>query len=291
MANTEAVDQLKEYGYITAMDSSEDIATRFNIGGGGEQVQADWDQTDDTAPDFIKNKPTIPAAQIQSDWDQADSEAVDFIKNKPEIPDGAVIKDTYYNEGYEVWCVDSINLAKALAAGKPAYVHVVSGTQVSGQTLLTGYAPVLNTETYDICFYATTGDIKNSFLVWASGAEEGMLQKVPAPSFTQKQADWNQTNSSAVDYIKNKPSISSFVTIEGYFDSNDFTPNDPDEANKAYTAASNGKMIKLKDASTGDYAWVSKVIESVDGYTLCFDSPSSTSQSYGTYTAHSPYGS
>lgn len=29
-------------------------------GGGGEQQQADWNQTDDTAVDYIKNKPTIP---------------------------------------------------------------------------------------------------------------------------------------------------------------------------------------------------------------------------------------
>lgn len=33
------------------------------------------------------NTPTIPAAQIQSDWDQSDSSAKDFIKNKPVIPD------------------------------------------------------------------------------------------------------------------------------------------------------------------------------------------------------------
>lgn len=49
-------------------------------------VQADWNQTDNTKPDFIKNKPAIPAAQVQTDWNQNDSESVDFIKNKPTIP-------------------------------------------------------------------------------------------------------------------------------------------------------------------------------------------------------------
>ena len=38
------------------------------------QIQADWNQTDNTALDYIKNKPTIPASsgtstQIQADWD------------------------------------------------------------------------------------------------------------------------------------------------------------------------------------------------------------------------------
>ena len=31
----------------------------------------------------LTNKPTIPAAQIQSDWNQSDNSAVDYIKNKP----------------------------------------------------------------------------------------------------------------------------------------------------------------------------------------------------------------
>jgi hypothetical protein len=49
------------------------------------QVQSDWNQSDNTEVDFIKNKPTIPAAQIQSDWNQSNNAALDFIKNKPTI--------------------------------------------------------------------------------------------------------------------------------------------------------------------------------------------------------------
>ena len=33
----------------------------------------------------LTDKPTIPAAQVQSDWDQADNTAVDYIKNKPDL--------------------------------------------------------------------------------------------------------------------------------------------------------------------------------------------------------------
>ena len=47
------------------------------------QKQADWNQTDNTKEDFIKNKPTIPDAQIQSDWAQTNTSALDYIKNKP----------------------------------------------------------------------------------------------------------------------------------------------------------------------------------------------------------------
>lgn len=61
--------------------------------GANVNVQADWDQTTTTADDYIKNKPTIPAAQIQSDWNQKDTESKDFIKNKPTIPDAQVNSD------------------------------------------------------------------------------------------------------------------------------------------------------------------------------------------------------
>ena len=35
--------------------------------------------------DDLTNKPTIPAAQVQSDWDQSDNTKVDYIKNKPDL--------------------------------------------------------------------------------------------------------------------------------------------------------------------------------------------------------------
>lgn len=71
-------------------DNNYTTAEKTKLGGiaaGAEvNVQSDWNQADSSADDFIKNKPSIPAAQIQSDWSQNDSSAVDFIKNKPTIP-------------------------------------------------------------------------------------------------------------------------------------------------------------------------------------------------------------
>ena len=56
-------------------------------------AQSDWNQADNTQIDYIKNKPTIPAAQIQSDWNQADNTQVDYIKNKPSIPAAQIQSD------------------------------------------------------------------------------------------------------------------------------------------------------------------------------------------------------
>ena len=73
-------------GLMSATDKS-----KLNgIASGAEvNVQSDWNQADSTADDYIKNKPTIPAAQIQSNWGQTDNTKLDYILNKPTIPAAA----------------------------------------------------------------------------------------------------------------------------------------------------------------------------------------------------------
>lgn len=57
------------------------------------QIQSDWNQVDNTQVDYIKNKPSIPAAQIQSDWNQANNLLLDYIKNKPTVPTTEDVQD------------------------------------------------------------------------------------------------------------------------------------------------------------------------------------------------------
>lgn len=83
-------------------------------GGGGAQVQSDWNETNVDAPSYIKNKPNvyvkpttgIPSTDLaqavqtslgkaetalqvqeQADWNETDNTKPSFIKNKPTIPD------------------------------------------------------------------------------------------------------------------------------------------------------------------------------------------------------------
>ena len=67
---------------------------------------ADWNQTDETKGDYIKNKPTLgelaskdslayddltdKPEQSQSDWNQKDSESTDYIKNRTHFDNGSV---------------------------------------------------------------------------------------------------------------------------------------------------------------------------------------------------------
>lgn len=66
------------------------IDTSGSGGGGGggtiTQVQSDWNQSNTSAVDYIKNKPSIPSAQVQANWEQSSSAEIDYIKNKPVIP-------------------------------------------------------------------------------------------------------------------------------------------------------------------------------------------------------------
>ena len=89
------------------LTSEQKAQARQNIGaaaegGGGTQVQANWNETDTESPAYIQNKPTIPAAQVQSDWNQSDDTAVDYIKNKPTISSNPVEINgyKYYTEIY-----------------------------------------------------------------------------------------------------------------------------------------------------------------------------------------------
>lgn len=82
-------------------------------GGGGAQVQSNWNETDNTSPAYIQNKPdlsiyaessnlatvatsgnyadllntpTIPSAPVQSDWNETNTSSLAYIQNKPTIP-------------------------------------------------------------------------------------------------------------------------------------------------------------------------------------------------------------
>lgn len=68
-------------------------------GGGGSAVQSDWNQSDSTADDYIKNKPTIPAAQVQSNWNESDTSSKAYIQNKPTIPAAQVNADWNASSG------------------------------------------------------------------------------------------------------------------------------------------------------------------------------------------------
>lgn len=130
VVNTQGVAEIDLSGYATTQDLSDGLADKQDVLTPGSNItitnnvisataspqqQADWDQGDSSAVDYIRNKPTIPvvptmkelvagsnvtitesansvtisadgAAQVQSDWAQNNPEVPSYIQNKPAIP-------------------------------------------------------------------------------------------------------------------------------------------------------------------------------------------------------------
>jgi len=172
------------------------------------QAQADWNQTNTSAVDYIKNKPnlatvatsgsyndlqdkpSIPAAQVQSDWNEADSSAADYIKNKPTIPVVPAMKNLV--AGTNVTITETANGIEIAASGAPQ--QQADWTQSDS---------------------AAVDYIKNKpnlATVATSGSYNDLSNKPSIPA-AQVQSDWSQSDSSSVDYIKNKPTIPVVGTI------------------------------------------------------------------------------
>jgi hypothetical protein len=58
-----------------------------------QQVQSNWNETDETSKAYILNKPEIPDAQVQADWNESNESSKAFIQNKPTIPEAQVNAD------------------------------------------------------------------------------------------------------------------------------------------------------------------------------------------------------
>ena len=92
-------------------------------------VQANWNESDTTAPSYIQNKPTIPAAQVQANWNETNSSSKAYIQNKPTIPSGSslVPSTTGVTSGY-VLTNSSGTPTWLAAAGGGGYEYAGEGT-------------------------------------------------------------------------------------------------------------------------------------------------------------------
>lgn len=153
------------------------IARMMAMGNGGGGGTSNYNQ--------LTNKPSINGVtltgdkttsdlgiveNVQADWDEADSTAPSYIQNKPNIPSGVVVDTTYDGTS------ENAQAGTAVAQAISTKVDKVTGKGLS-------------TNDY-------TTEEKDKLAGIASGAEVNV------------QSDWSQSDSTADDYIKNKPTIS-----------------------------------------------------------------------------------
>ena len=181
--------------------------------GGGSAVQSDWEQDDDTADDYIKNKPTIPTKVSDLTNDSGFLTQHQDISGKVDKVSGKGLSTNDYTT------TEKSKLA-GIAAG--AEVNVQSDWNQSNSSAddYIKNKPAIPSKTSELTndsgFLTQHQDISGKVdKVSGKGlstndyttTEKNKLAGIAAGAEVNVQSDWNQSNSSADDYIKNKPAI------------------------------------------------------------------------------------
>lgn len=138
---------VEEQNFLTQSDLSSYATETYVL----QETSGKLDANDYTAP-------------VQSDWNQTDSSALDFIKNKPNIPSLAGYATETYVDQEILEATSGLQEKLTFGYDQDSKINAINGSAVAGG------------------------------------------------SFTQVQSNWSQTNTSAVDYIKNKPNMSNYAT-------------------------------------------------------------------------------
>ena len=154
-------------------------------------VNPDWDATSGDAQ--ILNKPTLAPStaeqNVQSDWTQTNTQADDFIKNKPNIGTGG-------EENVQSNWTQTTTTEDDYIKNKPTTITAAQGTAITANTAKVGItsaqASAITTNTAKITY---------------PSADATKLAGIDAGAEVNAQPDWNQTTTTADDYIKNKPNI------------------------------------------------------------------------------------
>ena len=198
-----ALDQPQIVGGIT-----DTAAFRASIGAAGSSAQSDWDQTNSTEPDFIKNKPvTITSAQTTAitantakvgitggqtaainantakiSFDEMSSDKLDSIQSGAEVnvlPDwnetDVTMDDFILNKPTTITAQESNNITINTERRTPAIPTI--GTDETQEYIL---------KVTDIA------GVENN--TWEIASQQ-----------QQVQVDWTETDINSVEYIKNKP--------------------------------------------------------------------------------------
>lgn len=149
---------------------------------------------------------------VQSDWTQATTTSLDYIKNKPILPKYNILE----------------YIGKTASPVEGDYSYYLESTDIADGT----------THVYSVPAYTTTPELKYQVTTkeYVDNAIDGVTTSIVAPV----QSDWNQASTTALDYIKNKPTIPVVPTDVSEFnnDANYITLSDiPAETDPVFSAS------------------------------------------------------
>ena len=218
-ANSAAVDFIKNKPDLSIYAQSANLATVATTGSyndltdkpdiPSQQVQSDWTEDDTTDPAYIQHKPAekelvaganitisegpstvmISATaepQVQANWAESDDTDPSYIQNKPSL--STVATSGNYNDLSNKPVIPAAQVQADYAQSDSAAVDYIKN-----KPDLSVYA-----QSSSLATVATTGDYDD-------------LTNRPTIPAAQVQADYTQSDSTAVDYIKHKPDLSVYA--------------------------------------------------------------------------------
>ena len=230
-----------EAGEAGLMSASQNLKLSGIESGAQVNVQADWNQTTTTEDDYIKNKPTITnygtgtgsdlstgtsttakvwTPKVIHDYVASAAGGADAMRFKGTIGSGGTVTslpsthaigDTYRVIEAGMYAGQNCEIGDLIIAittsGTSSSDWTVAQTNIDGAiTSLSGTTPITisgsgNSRTIAIspASGSSAGTMSSSHYTKLEGIESGAEANV--------QADWNQTTTTADDYIKNKPTL------------------------------------------------------------------------------------
>ena len=177
----------------------------------------------------LSNKPTIPAAQVNSDWNA--SSGVAQILNKPTIPDE--LADLSDDSTHRLVTDTEKTAWSAKVDDNPTFSEASTRANIdSGDSFATilGKIKKFFTDLKTVAFTGSYSDLSNQPTIPSVSANpstttatltgieiDGTAYAVQSGS-ANVQSDWNETDTTADDYIKNKPSLAAVATSGSYND-------------------------------------------------------------------------
>lgn len=171
-------------------------------------TQSDWNQTNTTAPDYIKNKPQLGSdVYVITITETESSGTYTFTSDRTaeQITDNVVVSGK-----------TPIFVLMTMEGNGDAASPIILDQRLSGIT--TSGSPI-NQWYYSLDLSYNYGD--NTQVIYGfesvhnTGGTNDTVTITRSTETIAPQADWNQSNSLALDYIKNKPTFPTVRTING----------------------------------------------------------------------------
>lgn len=191
---------------------NEEFAKRSGGGDGGSGVQPDWNQNDETQPDYVKNRPfytgdpveTVLLEKTTPEFDNAEVEnlyavsiPIDFSVER-----GQTYKVFWDGTVYECVCT---NFSESLYFGN---MHILTAAGIGIGFPDTGEPFLMSSQNQgdSIALFVYTQDTSASHTISIRGFDTPIVKidEKYLPD-TVVQPDWNQNDDTQPDYVKNRP--------------------------------------------------------------------------------------